>query len=389
MARRKRTILLWSLAAALIMLVVVKFYVADVYPVESESMRPTIFGGRAPGSEETYTEWVLVEYEHAPKLDRFDLVVVKPEDGGSPLVKRVGGLPGERILVSGGDLAIEESRLPADSPRPEPIVVFDDRLLDVGLYFQFKEELWTHAGSEWQVDARAVARDSENGMMLFHKPLLDDYLDPVGQRVTGLVDVNDGIVECEVLLEPGFAADARLRLKLVEEGDTFQATIEPDGRGGFSGRITRRNPDEPFALLWQGAVPFTAGEWQRFFFANVDNHLSLEVGRSFRAQVTYEANRPLRNALGARTLGPRVGFGAEGCGARFRAVVLLRDLYYTGSGEHAVTSMLSLGPDEYFLLGDNSSRSKDSRHFGPVRAADIVGRPVAVIWPLSRFRWLR
>ncbi len=390
MASRKRTILLWSLASALLLLVVVKFYVADVYPVESESMRPTIFGGTAPGAEERTTEWVLVEYERAPPVERFDLVVLKPGDGGSPLVKRVGGLPGERILISGGDLVVEGARLSEDAERPDPIVVFDDRVLDVGQYFQFKEGVWTHAGSEWRVDAGAVPRDSEGGMMLFHKPLLDDYLDPSGRRVTGLAEANDALLQCEALLEPGFeAATARLRLKLVEEGDTFQATIEPDGLGGFVGRITRRNPDEPFALLWQGAVPFTAGEWQRLLFANVDNHLSLEVGRSFRASVTYEANRPLRNALGARTLGPRVGFGAEGCRARFRAVDVLRDLYYTASGEHAVTSILSLGPDEYFLLGDNSSRSKDSRHFGPVRAADIVGRPVAVVWPLARFRWLR
>ena len=390
MADRKRTILLWSLAGALVLVVAVKFYVADVYPVESESMRPTIFGGTAPGGTEPFTEWVLVEYDRAPEVERFDLVVWKPPEGGNPVVKRVGGLPGERILVSGGDLLVEGRRLAPDAQRPGPIVVFDDHVLDVGRYFQFKEGAWMREGGEWAVDARDVRRDSEAGMMLFHKPLLDDYLDPSGERVTGLVDVNDGILECEALLEtPLDPTTARLRLKLVEEGDTFQATLEPDASGGFVGRITRRSPDVPFELLWEGAVPFAAGAWQRVLFANVDNALTLEVGGDFRATVLYEANRPLLHALGARSLGPRAGFGAEGCRARFRSIAILRDLYLTASGEHAVTAMLSLGPDEYFLLGDNSSRSKDSRHFGPVRAADIVGRPVAVVWPLSRFRWLR
>jgi signal peptidase I len=33
-----------------------------------------------------------------------------------------------------------------------------------------------------------------------------------------------------------------------------------------------------------------------------------------------------------------------------------------------------LGPDEWFLLGDNLSESSDSRAYGPVRTRDIVGR---------------
>ena len=31
------------------------------------------------------------------------------------------------------------------------------------------------------------------------------------------------------------------------------------------------------------------------------------------------------------------------------------------------------GDDEYFLVGDNSAQSADSRRLGPVRAADIIG----------------
>jgi len=37
-----------------------------------------------------------------------------------------------------------------------------------------------------------------------------------------------------------------------------------------------------------------------------------------------------------------------------------------------------LGPDEYFVLGDNRRESGDSRHFGPVKREDIIG---AVISP--------
>ena len=49
---------------------------------------------------------------------------------------------------------------------------------------------------------------------------------------------------------------------------------------------------------------------------------------------------------------------------------------------------LALDLDEVFLLGDSSAESRDSRFFGPVRLSSLVGRPVAVVWPRSRWRCL-
>ncbi len=39
------------------------------------------------------------------------------------------------------------------------------------------------------------------------------------------------------------------------------------------------------------------------------------------------------------------------------------------------------GPDEYFVLGDNSVQSTDSRAFGPVSRERIIGRVWLSIWP--------
>jgi signal peptidase I len=44
----------------------------------------------------------------------------------------------------------------------------------------------------------------------------------------------------------------------------------------------------------------------------------------------------------------------------------------------------TLGPDEYFLMGDNRANSLDSRTFGPIRAGQIVGRVVLRYWPLDQ-----
>jgi len=403
-ARRRAARLLWGTALTLFLLLAVKFFLADVYEVKSDSMRPTIFGGTAPQADEAFNEWVLVVYEKAPELERFDLVVSRPGGGGgNPIVKRAAALPGERVLIADGDLLIEGERLPADAERPPPIVVFDDRLQEIERYFHFADEVWSGSGNEWIADAEAVRRDSDRGMMLFQKKLRDDYIDEERSRVTGLAKANDAIVECEARLDPAHdPARARLRLRLVEEGDTFEAHVEPDqgpdAAGGFRYRILRRKPQVGFAVLREGSLPFRAGTWHRLRFANVDNHLSLRLDDDFEAVVSYEANVVLESHDNVPLLdededstpyGPRVSFGAEGCRAGFRSIVVLRDLVYTGLGEFAVVAPLSLGPDEYLLLGDNSSRSRDSREFGPVHAADVVGRPVAVVWPLSRARWLR
>jgi signal peptidase I len=40
-----------------------------------------------------------------------------------------------------------------------------------------------------------------------------------------------------------------------------------------------------------------------------------------------------------------------------------------------------LGPDEYFVMGDNRGSSRDSRVFGPIHADKIVGRALLIYWP--------
>lgn len=48
---------------------------------------------------------------------------------------------------------------------------------------------------------------------------------------------------------------------------------------------------------------------------------------------------------------------------------------------------VTLGPDEYFVLGDNRGHSHDSRFFGPIGKDSVVGRVLIRAWPVSRAEW--
>lgn len=45
--------------------------------------------------------------------------------------------------------------------------------------------------------------------------------------------------------------------------------------------------------------------------------------------------------------------------------------------------------DEYFVLGDNSASSKDSRYWGFVPKRNILGKALLIYWPLNRIRIIK
>ena len=47
-------------------------------------------------------------------------------------------------------------------------------------------------------------------------------------------------------------------------------------------------------------------------------------------------------------------------------------------------SEILLGPDEYFVMGDNRPLSLESRHWGPIGPDDLHGRLFVRFWPLTR-----
>ncbi len=85
-----------------------------------------------------------------------------------------------------------------------------------------------------------------------------------------------------------------------------------------------------------------------------------------------------------------VELGVRGGAAEVSEIRVYRDIYYTGmlantpKQPHGLRSGVKLGVDEFFVLGDNSSVSNDSRFWsdGPVvRGSMFVGKPFLVHLP--------
>ncbi len=61
---------------------------------------------------------------------------------------------------------------------------------------------------------------------------------------------------------------------------------------------------------------------------------------------------------------------------------------YVVNKDATYTKSVTLGPEEYFVMGDNRPNSSDSRFWGPVPRKDIIGRVDLRLLPVSRMGFL-
>lgn len=348
-------------------LVLLRWQVVGAYHIPTKSMEPTLHGDPANGDR------ILVNllYFDLNDAERWQMAVFRREGEEHNLIKRIAGLPGETVDIRNGDLYID-GRI-ARKPR----VVQEDLLVPVyrdGRSVLPGEDLggldaFRQTGRWTEQDGRFLCTpDAENRAYLAWARAVPDAYPGGSIRFDG-VTVGDLVLRFAVnAADAGETVGAILR----EGRDTFEVHL-PVGEGDA---VLLRNGTE-VARATGAALP--AAGLRTVRLANLDDRVSLEVdGKPVLSLDVEDAS------TGSTGDAPVAEFGVRGGPATFSRVELLRDIEYRHEGHLPA----HVPAKSYFMLGDNSGNSSDSRDWGCVPGDRLIGRPLFVILPPSRARVL-
>jgi len=338
---------------------------------------------------------------------RWEVAVFQnPAEPTQAYVKRVVGLPGESIQVAGGDVYVggRIARKTLDEQRAVRVLVYDQRFpsADAGRYprWSFRhrdgEELrpsgWKVAGARLVHEPTAEAPGGWDWLEYRHWDPDREGYGPIrdftpynGADVRGENRVADVMIEATVT--PRGARELCLSL----HGGPDRVLVNLPMAAGGSPSVMRDGRAVPLAGLRRDLVPAPgAAPGPRKLEASwVDHRLMVAVDGVLQfdpVDVDDPDPGPAPGPLDAPfALGVRGGEGVEVADLR-----VYRDVYYTGSlagvprRPFGVDRPYRLGPREYFVLGDNSPVSNDSRFWANspvVRAELLVGKPFLVHLP--------
>lgn len=305
---------------------------------------------------------------------RWEVIALQsPEADGSLCVKRIVGLPGERVEISDGDLLVDGKRQqkPLDVQLAMALAVADGG--DLERWHSARAGAWTLADDKWQHAAGTPGhidwleyqhREPATPGGKERSPILDGS--PLNQNESRQLNpVSDVVLRCTL---HGSQSDKAF-FTLHTRGDEFRLIL-PIGGGGA--RLSHNGTRVKGGRVETGQHASLAVE-----VAVTDGRFAIRAHGKPVLEYAFEPLPPRgENGL-------RLAIGADAADLAVSNLEVLRDVHYTpGPGGQ---TRYRLGPDEYFVLGDNSANSVDSRHWskaGGVRTAALRG-PVLTRWGLT------
>lgn len=357
--------------------------------------------------------WELAVFQHPGLL---------PDAQEMTYVKRLVGLPGETVQVRQGEVYINGklARKSLREVREMRQLVYDDAHLpqDAPVPFRWQGEQVKEERSKRAYVLQPIAQGTEYAWLAYRHLVrgmgpehgswvegeITDQQGGTGER-QGRHAVHDLLITGEI--EPQGATwfavaftdgwdDFLVEIPLGTDPRPARLTVRPASRGeegkGLAeeaGKTMVLSPQKA-AVVGKEPTAFEVGCVDRCIFVTVDGQ-PLFRGQPLPEADPGRARQPLRGPLAVSGQGP-VSLGARGGALRVKQLQLYRDIHYTGGTApetfpHGVQAPVRLGAGEFFVLGDNSANSYDSRcwpHSPVVRAEWIIGKPCLIHFP---FRW--
>lgn len=333
------------------------------------------------------------------KPRRWEVAVFRcPFDSNKPYVKRIVGLPGEHILLKDGDVLVNGiiQRKSAAECRAVRIPVFDNR-------YQPASQGWRQ---RWQLGPADLASSdpARNGKMrdaerfcdganlvlsqlpdgealLYRHWLLDQNQEAVlrdehGYNGSGLPHRLHPVHDFGVEFEAEATAGSTMLLVGLRDGHNDLVLELPLATPAAFVQLRERTGK---ALTMSGAAQ-SIGQRCRVEFYFFDRRVTVVVdGRELPPYDLPEVSN--RNPVSRPCW-----FAVQGAQVTVRNFRLFRDIHYAANGgecRNGVYEPWPLGHDEYFLLGDNSANSQDSRFWTNAGIPErcFMGKPLLLHQP--------